>query len=217
VLVVRLDELGDLVLTVPFLRELRRNLPDASITLLVKPAAYNLMELCPYVDQLLTFDWTTDGRYPVITRHWRALQAARRALWSRPLDLAVVPRWDTDTYHAGFVAYFSGACWRLGYSENVNTDKKRLNANFDRLFTHVLNGMALKHEVARNLDIIRSLGGTVQDDRLELWFSPEDIAFGEAHLAAHGLRSDDMLIAFGPGKRDRKRRWPLSRFIELGS
>src|SRR4029453_10787425 len=55
VLVVRLDEIGDVVLTGPFLRELRRNIPNASITLLVKPALKNLVELCPYVEEVLTF------------------------------------------------------------------------------------------------------------------------------------------------------------------
>src|SRR3989338_3689117 len=46
VLVVRLDEIGDVVMTTPFLRELRRNLPNAWITLVVKPALYHLVELC---------------------------------------------------------------------------------------------------------------------------------------------------------------------------
>ena len=50
ILVVRLDEIGDMVLTTPFFRELRRNYPEAEITLVVKPAIYNLMELCPYID-----------------------------------------------------------------------------------------------------------------------------------------------------------------------
>jgi len=57
VLVVRLDEIGDVVMTTPFLRELRRRLPDAWITLVVKPAAYNLVELCPYVHEVRTYDW----------------------------------------------------------------------------------------------------------------------------------------------------------------
>src|SRR6266576_1143293 len=53
VLVVRLDEIGDVVLTTPFLRELRRNLSGASITLLVSNRTRNLAELCPHVDQVV--------------------------------------------------------------------------------------------------------------------------------------------------------------------
>jgi SAM-dependent methyltransferase len=42
VLVVRLDAVGDVIMTTPFLRELRRFLPGAWITLVVKPALLNL-------------------------------------------------------------------------------------------------------------------------------------------------------------------------------
>src|SRR5438874_8194221 len=48
VLVLRPDGLGDVVLTGPLLRELRRALPDAEITLVVSPQALNLVDLCPY-------------------------------------------------------------------------------------------------------------------------------------------------------------------------
>jgi ADP-heptose:LPS heptosyltransferase len=217
VLVVRLDEMGDLVLTIPFLRELRRNLPDASITLIVKPSVYNLMELCSYVDQVLTYEWSVAGKYPAVERHCRALQLSHRHLWCRRFDLAIIPRFDADSYHATFVAYLSGASWRVGYSENATPHKQLLNGGFDRLFTHILKDNTLKHEVEHNLDVIPFLGGTVRDDRLELWLSPEDAAFGDELLKSHGISRDTLLIAFGPGKRDPKRRWPLSSFVQLGS
>ena len=56
VLLLRLDEIGDVVLTTPLLRELRRNMPHAWITLVVKPGVLNLVELCPHVNEILTFD-----------------------------------------------------------------------------------------------------------------------------------------------------------------
>jgi heptosyltransferase-2 len=117
VLIVRLDEIGDVVMTTPFLRELRRNLPDAWITLVVKPAVYNLVERCPYVNEVLVYDWNTKHRLlKPLQRHWRALQLAWKHLWKRRFDLAILPRWDVDSYHGSFVLYFSGAPWRVGYS-----------------------------------------------------------------------------------------------------
>ncbi len=217
VLVVRLDEIGDVVMTTPFLRELRRNLPDAWITLVVKPQVYNLVEFCPYVNELLTYDWGTKGRFASLRRHWRALKLAWRCLWRRRFDLAILPRWDVDDYHATFVAYFSGAPWRVGYSENVVAHKKRHNSGFDRLLTHPLQNSIIKHEVEHNLDVIRFLGGEVQDDRLELWLREEDEIFAEKLLRTHGRGFNDLLISLAPGANASKRRWPLSRFAELGS
>ncbi len=67
VLVVRLDEIGDVVMTTPFLRELRRNLPQAWITLVVKPAVHNLVELCPYANLVMPEELSR-----IIGRSWKS-------------------------------------------------------------------------------------------------------------------------------------------------
>lgn len=217
VLIVRLDEIGDVVMTTPFLRELRRNLPTAHITLVVKPAIYNLVELCPYVNTILTYDWSWSLPGPLnhLQRTARALQLARKDLWILHLDLAVVPRWEADYYHAGFLAYFSGASRRLSYSANVTDVKRDVNRGFDHLFTDVLYDNTAKHEVEHNLDVIRALGCMVHDDRLELWLSPEDGVTAEEFLTSHAVHHDSFLIACGAGAGAPKRVWPLANFIEL--
>ena len=217
ILVVRLDEVGDVVMTGPFLRELRANALQARITLVVKASVANLVALCPYVDEVLTFEWRARGPARALRLHLRALRLARRALWTRGVDLAIVPRWDVDWYHGAFVAYLSGARQRVGYSVGVAQRKQRLTPGYDRLFTRVLDDTPAPHEVERNLEVIRRLGGTVGSVALEAWPGPDDEAFARRILAAHGLSQDRSLIALGIGKRDRKRRWPLECFAELGA
>jgi heptosyltransferase-2 len=216
VLVVRLDEIGDVVLTGPFLRELRRNIPNASITLLVKPALKNLVELCPYVDEVLTFA-------PPSSRYLRSFQArsaaralAQRHFRARNFDLAIVPRWDADSYYGSMVAYLSGARNRVSYSECVTDEKRRTNVGLDRLFTHVLNQPEAKHEVEKNLELIRYLGGTTNNDRLELWLDENDEAFAREALESHGVKPADFIVAIAPGARAARRAWPISCFTELG-
>jgi len=216
VLVVRLDEIGDIILTSAFLRELRRLLPAARITLVVKPAVYNLVELCPYVNEVLTYDGKTDGRLELWRRHGRAIHLGWRHLWESRFDLAIVPRWDVDIYHAVYLAYFSGAPWRVGFSERVIDHKRRANRHFDRLLTQTLGDTTLRHEVEHGLNLIRSLGGRIQADRLESWTGAEDELFAEHILEANGVDSRDLLIAFSPGAGAPKRVWPLDKFVELG-
>ncbi len=220
ILIVRLDEIGDIVLTIPFIRELRRNLPDAWITLIVKPEVYNLVELCPYVNDVQIFDKNVPRSRPEtvqLHRHVRAIRLASKYLWSKKFDLAIVPRWDADYYHATFLSYFSGAPWRVGYSETVIAHKKEINKDYDSLLTHAIKDGTLKHEVEHNLDVIRFLGGQVLDDRLELWLSEGDMAFAKDLLRGHGAKSNDLLIAFAPGAGAGKRMWPINRFAQLGS
>lgn len=216
VLVVRLDEIGDVVMTSPLLRELRRALPAGWITLVVKPGMYNLVEFCPHTNEVLTYEWHTAEQLRELRRHGRALRLAWRYLWPRHFDLAVLPRWDVDCHHGSFVAYFSGAPWRVAYSERVSDHKGRPNRGFDGLFTHVLDDHTLKHEVERNLDVLRCLGGSVQEDRLELWLGPEDEVSAEQCLQSHRVQPGDLVIAFGPGAGSPTRMWPLANFLELG-
>ena len=51
-LIIRLDEIGDYVLTAPLLRELKRNFPKAEIDLIVKPSLAGLVSDSPYVSHV---------------------------------------------------------------------------------------------------------------------------------------------------------------------
>jgi hypothetical protein len=171
--VLRPDEIGDVVVTGPFLREFRRLLPDAHITLVVKPAARALVEHCPYVDAVHVYPGRRHARalrpivLPVV-----ALRFALAALRPQRPDLVVLPRWDGDQSYATFAAAWSGAPWVVGYSERVSPYRQTINRGFDRLLTQPLGAPehggappAVRHEVERALDVVRALGGTVDRRR----------------------------------------------------
>jgi len=221
ILVVRLDEVGDMVLTSAFLRELRRNTPAAWITLIVKPGTRNLVEHCPYVDEVLAYDRTAPGVLQRTQlqwhRHKKAMRLAIKHLWTRHFDVALVPRWDVDYYHGSYLAYFSRARRRIGFSESINLRKQDVNRGYDRLFTDVLDLPEPQHEVERNLALLRFAGGQVNDEHLEVWLSNEDEEFAERKLAGGGMVSTDILVGIGPAAGSSKlKKWPLDRFIDLG-
>jgi len=216
ILVVRLDEIGDVVLATPFLRELRRYAPAAWITLVVRPQVLNLVELCPYVTEVCTFDWRTTGRAQGLKLLARILYVPAARLWKRRFDLALLPRWDVDCFFSTYLTYFSGASRRVGYSEHVCQRKHQQNAGLDRLLTDVIDNRDAKHEVARNLDVLRFLGANARDDRLEIWLDEEDRSFARKVCAGEGIGPHDLVIALAPGAGARKRRWPIERFVELG-
>jgi ADP-heptose:LPS heptosyltransferase len=165
------------------------------------------------------FDKDVPGRWietRQLRRHLKAIRLARKHLWSKRFDLAIIPRWDVDYYHATFLAYFSGARWRIGYSESVNKTKQICNRDYDLLLTHTIQNRSPPHEVEHNLNIIRSLNGKIRNDKLELWLSKEDEDFAENILKKHNIKHNDLLICLAPGAGAPKRRWPVTRFAELG-
>ena len=56
ILILRLDAVGDFILTSAAIRELRANYPSAFITLVVNRRVYPLAEFCPYVNEVIPFD-----------------------------------------------------------------------------------------------------------------------------------------------------------------
>ncbi|MDD5584110.1 MAG: glycosyltransferase family 9 protein [Candidatus Omnitrophica bacterium] len=216
ILIVRLDEIGDMILTTPFLRELRKNAPDAWITLVVRQQVHNLVELCPYVNEVLTFESKKRIQLVNVTRYCNALQYAVSNLWKYKFDLAFFPRWDFDGYYGSFLIYFSGANKRVAYSECVSSDKQQQNRGYDKLFTDLITGISLKHEVERNLEMIKFLGGSISSDNLELWTDEKDENFGKEIIKRYGVKNDETLVCLCIGARDPRRKWPLERFSELG-
>jgi heptosyltransferase-2 len=218
VLVVRLDGIGDMVLTTPFLRELRRNLPSAWITLVVAPSNFNLMETCPHVNEVLSCGWEDNSDIKRYHRLWRSFFFARKHLRLRRFDLAVLPRRGLDRLHASFLAYFSGAPFRVGFKGIVSEKPERVRAYFrntDRLLSHGLCDNEPRHELQYGLELLKFLGGAVQDDSLELWLTEKDREDALKTLEAHGVSRADNVVAIGLGASDPKRQWPTPRFVEL--
>lgn len=215
ILVIRLDEIGDMVMMSPFLRELRRNYPSAYITLVVNPIVYNMVELCPYVDNVLCFS-RGEGRLFFYLNLWRIFLFSHRYFRNENYDLAFVPRFDADyPYGAGILAFCSRAKKRIGYSESVLSHKRVSDRRYDGFYTNSLSPKAavVFHEVERNLDILRYMGADVIDDTLEMWFNDNDQARAQARLPS--LEDGDVRIALSISAGSPKREWPVENFIEL--
>lgn len=212
ILVVRLDEIGDMVLTTPFLRELRRNYPKAEITLVVKPAVYNLVELCPYVDKIKKFT-KVNGRWAVFQNINRAKKFAYNEL-EQDYDLAIVPRFDSDLdYMAGAIAFYTGASRRIGYAPWVLPRKSKSDAGLEGFYTDFVPAReGVCHEVERNLDILRYLGCSIENSSLELWIDEHDEQVAKKLLPKRReLRRLVLVLSAGAKHKE----WPIENYIGM--
>lgn len=223
VLVVQLADMGDVLLSGPFLRELRRLLPEAWIGLVIQPAMYPLVEKCPYVDEVIFFRWRSfkncNNAFSGHILWW--LQAAWitiQTLWKRHIDMAISLRWNNDAPQAAALTlmYASGALQRVGYIDPPHNRVPYKITDVNRLITKGPFRSFLKQEIGLQFDILSSLGVKTSEPRLELWTSEEDGDFARNLLIRSGISETDLLIAIAPGAAWPFRRWPADRFIELG-
>lgn len=224
ILVVQLADIGDVILSSPFLRELRRFYPAAWIGLAIQPRMTNLVEKCPYVDEVIAFDWRAAkhwNSYRLGSPRWwiQASRSAKHNFWKRSLDMAISTRWNEDPCQAAtlILLYTSGAVQQIAYKE-TSTDRKPFGwRDLNRLITHGPPRGFPKHEVEQQLDILRYLGGTPQDTHLEVWTSEEDERVARTIIHEYDIEDRDLTIAFAPGATWSFRRWPSKRFIDLGN
>lgn len=211
IVVFRLDALGDLVLTTPVFRELKRCFPDSQLAVVVQAAYRSGLITNPHIGQLLTVQPCGPGWLPQTARNlFGALRLWWHELRSRRFDVAISPRWDADEHHATLLCALTNAAARVGYSEHTSPGKCRYNRGFHRAFDICLEPGPLRHEVLRNLAVVEAMGGTIARQSPEIHLTPADRQFAANTLA--GQPGAVLRIAVGIGAQSPGRRWPLERY-----
>jgi ADP-heptose:LPS heptosyltransferase len=158
-LVMRLDNIGDVIMTSPALRSLRSHLPQAKITLLASPGGAFVAPLLPWVDDVLPWRvlWQDLGRLDFDpTREWELIATLR----DRQFDAAVIfTSFSQSPHPAGLICTLAGIPIRIGESKEQD---------FGTL-THAVPPAADElHQVDRNLRLLEFTGIAVSDRSLWL-------------------------------------------------
>jgi len=205
ILVLRYRFIGDTLLTVPFLRNLRRARPDATIVWVVAPGSSDVVAGIPYVDELLPWDPATRHAESRGThRTWRAKWAFVRELRRRRFDTVYVLK---RSLSSALIAWSSGARRRIGFASEGRS----------LLLTRRVPYRHDQHEVQNFLDVLRADGVAVQDDHLEAWLTAGERLFASTFLHQHGIGPADRLIAIHPFATNKPRAWHEDDFIALAN
>lgn len=221
ILVLRYRFIGDTLLTVPFLRNLRAAYPEARIDMLVAPNSGELLRDCPYVDNLIYFDTTRKHRYENPTDG----TSPRRTFWSYVRQLRE-NHYDTAfvlkrSFSSAALAFLAGIPERIGF----NAEGRGF------LLTTRVPYPIERHEIDCFLDVLTAAGLPVLDRHLESWWrEPETAAAAYLLEDTQGLEPlaetewdpvfattrkplRDVVLHFtssNPAKQ-----WPLTQCLEL--
>jgi heptosyltransferase-2 len=203
ILVMRYRFIGDTVLTVPFLRNLRRSEPDAFIAWMVAPGSSDVVRGIPYVD--LMIDWDP------VTIHADS-RGAHRTISSKLTFIGELRAHRFDKVYvlkrsmsSAVIAWLTGAPKRIGF----NTECRGF------LLTTRVPYQHDRHEVINFLDILRSDGVTIEDDRLEIWTTPEEDRNAARVLLEAGISSSEQVAMVHPFSAVTQRSWPMENFAAL--
>lgn len=202
ILIIRLDLIGDVLFSVPAIRNTRRRFPEARLDVLVAPNTAPLLAECPYVNHVYTLDAHAVTHLPGIFSPgaWRQVWATLRALRAQRYDLCL----SLYGVPAATVSLLSGAPHRAGFADEAPPGALTLLAAGSRLPQD-------RHEVHCALAVAVAAGVAATPDGMETWVNDSDRAWAQAALAAP---AGAQWVACGHGSRNGyAKRWPRRHWI----
>ena len=202
-LCVRLDSIGDVLMTTPAIRALRETL-GGRITLLTSSAGAAVAPLVPEIDETLVFaaPWMkATGTQPTSDSVLIGQLAARR------FDAAVIfTVYSQNPLPAAYLCYLAGIPRRLAHC------RENPYALLTDWVPDPEPASTIRHEVQRQLDLVATVGCRTQDETLSFTVP------AAAHDRVQPLVHRRPLVVVHPGATAASRRYPpeqYSRAIDL--
>lgn len=201
VLCVRLDTIGDVVMTGPALRALKASVPGRRITLLTSPPGAAAAALLPEVDEAIAYEapWMKRERPSERAPDEEMVTTLRE----RDFDAAVIFTVYTQSpLPAALLCHLAGVPLRAAHCrENpygLLTDWVP-EPEPDRM---------VRHEVRRQLDLVGGLGAPTGDERLTLALPESARNRARTELAQVGIDRTQGWAIIHPGSTAGSRRYP---------
>jgi lipopolysaccharide heptosyltransferase II len=229
VLAVRLDNLGDVLMTTPALAAIRHSVPGAQLTLLTSSIGATLAPCLTDIDDVIAFDapWVKHAG-AVDSEIGRAEAQLIDTLRAQRFDAALIFTVCTQSaLPAALLCRQAGIPLRVAHSrENPygllthwvrETDE--LGHGMSRRAAPEANtealkreGSSIRHEVQRQLALAASVGYTVDDVRLRLRITAQQRRVARTLLHEAGVPAQRRYFVVHPGASAPSRRYPAARF-----
>jgi ADP-heptose:LPS heptosyltransferase len=203
ILVLRLDRIGDVLMSLPALHDLREAAPRARIRLAVGRWSQDIARGFP-VDEVVVWSAPWVGRPAEGAVSFADLARQARGLRRDRIDLALDLQGDL---RASLLLWLSGAERRVGYA----------NTGGDYLLTDVVPLDETVSWVEQNRLAVALATGRPPLPRSVDPLTDDDRAFAEAFLAGEGLLERRPLVGLHPSGGRRIKQWPIDRWRQVAA
>jgi heptosyltransferase-3 len=201
-LVIRRDNIGDLILTTPLIRALRRRFPEAWIGALVNSYNARVLDGNPDLDEVFAYTKAKHrGSGSALSAYWSTLSLIIRLRRLR-IDYAILAS-PAASSKAQMFARRINARTIVGFGDCADPEL-RLKAS---------PGGAL-HEVEEAFRIARVLGIDGPPPKTTVLVNEREIAEARGQITK-GLPLNSRLVGIHISARKPKQRWPADKFVEL--
>jgi lipopolysaccharide heptosyltransferase II len=209
ILCIRLDSLGDVLMTMPAVRAIKQALPASSITLLTSPAGAEPAPYLPEIDDVIVYQapWMKPARQNDPQDYDQEMLAR---LATGQFDAVVIfTVYSQSPLPAALFCTLAGIPLRAAHCRE----------NPYHLLSDWIKEsepeQQVRHEVQRQLDLVASLGFEPQDPRMRFCLPPASRASARQKLRAAGINPQQPWIAVHPGVSAPSRQYRPKGFAQV--
>lgn len=198
ILIIKISSLGDVILSTPSIRAIRKRFPTANIKVLVDVKFREILDSCPYINEVITCDFKNRDK------NIGFLKLAER-LRSEDFDISIDLQ---NNRRSHLIAALSFVKERYGFS----------NGKFSFLLNRKINmPNKFMDPVEHQGSVLGLLGITGLDKRIELWTTADSDDWAEKLLHGSWLQKNHKLVAISlsASKKWKSKNWGINSMAHL--
>ena len=210
ILVVRNDNVGDVLCCTPAIHALRRAFPRAYLAALVVAYSRDAITGNPDLDEVFIYEKTKHrpdrNRMVSLFKQFQVERDLRR----KRFDLAIGMR-SSFSWSEAWLVYFTGAPFRLGYDPEMEKNRK-----YSFFYNMREYRMPDQHEVEQALSLVKRIGIQPAEKSLKV-FIPQEEKDRADHFLKENEIDPEQLIGFHLSSRLPANQWSPEKFAGLAT
>ena len=205
ILIIRSGAIGDVIMTTPLIKALRKHYPHTEIIYLVGNWPKKIIEGNKNIDKIISFPDNI-----IYKKEIKGTFNLIKQLRKENIDLAFIL---DKSYHWSILAYLSNIKRRIGFNRIGKNGEEgfanNININFD----------GTKNEIDYYLDLAKIINIKIEEEKTEINLNEKDKQFAQDFVKKNKLSQKIIgLIPGGaknPGQELDLKRWPIENTIQL--
>lgn len=207
ILLVRLDNLGDVLLMTPAFHAVKESLPQARLTLLTSHVGAQIGRLDPDIDEVMVYEAPWVDPWQKLPHDSQREQATIALLREKRFDGAIIfTSFRQSALPAAYMCYLADIPLRAAAS---------IDGPGSLLTTRHKHPKHIAHEVEQALNLVGALGMHTSERDLVLQVPPEAQDEAESWLAQQAFAGQSPLVVVHPGCTMPARTYPWKMYVEV--
>ena len=205
-LIIRLDNMGDLLMSVPAMNALKQTF-RSRITVLTSSSAKGIADHIPAIDEVIVYDvpWMKSVLERTPSNAFNVIDLVRAKKFDAAVILTV---FSQNPLPAAMLAYMAQIPLRLAYCRenpyHLLTDWVPEKEPYE----------TIRHQVRRDLDLVKHIGATIEDEAISIALPEGKWGSAQTKLMQSGAKVNQPWIICHPGVSEIKRQYPVDDWVE---